>query len=84
MKKKEMLVHKIEKGIPTPKKYIHEKWKILFHEMKVGDSILLPVEEARAFIGSIYHHHGKDKFRSISRTNNSGEIRVWKILKDSA
>lgn len=71
---------KIDKNIPLPPLVRgNGKWQKLMREMQDGDSILLPRNEAKSLVASMYNQGIQPATRLEGFENMMRMIRVWKI-----
>ena len=63
---------KIDKDIPIPE--MRSKWRRIFNEMKIGDSIVLDEPNKHSCLSSAYRY----KVIVISKKLGENEYRVWK------
>lgn len=80
-----MKVGKIEKNVPFPE--VHSKFKFPWHEMEVGDSVLIKTGKTetvdilkRKVKGSARYYGVKSgkRFRSLINREENG-VRVWRV-----
>lgn len=67
---------KIEKNIPRPKNNKGGRYNVLVRAMECGDSVLLPIKEARSLRASICNAGFKSQ---LSREIGTEDFRVWKL-----
>ncbi len=68
---------KIEKGIPITHKKSESKYP--FHELEVGDSILVPLELAKKTRHAAHAIGDRFGYRFATRTQPNGDLRIWRI-----
>ena len=81
----------IEKNVPVtelrtgrPKRTKHAFWVELFNRMDENDSVLLSKKDSQTFYSTIRKEFGTDSFfRVLTRSQADGNIRVWKVKRDT-
>lgn len=66
---------KIEKGIPITPQIHGGKWKNIFLQMEVGDSIVVSKKEYH----SLYNCIKRQGMAIVYRAKKDGQYRVWKV-----
>lgn len=66
---------RFQKGIPVPETQRTKAY--IFREMEVGDSFLVPAEEAHAWRNAMHKASETGEFYFISRTVEGG-VRFWR------
>lgn len=71
-------VYTVESGIPIPDKETRKNF--MLGQMKVGDSILVPIKDRASVASSASHARAKTgKEFTTKKTDDGQHVRVWRI-----
>jgi hypothetical protein len=70
---------KVDKGVPLPKNIGRKLTKYPWHEMKVGDSFLVPTELALSLAANIAYRNRKFPEIKFVQRRVQGGYRVWRM-----
>jgi hypothetical protein len=70
-----------ESGVPFPKKMKATKSKYKFHDLAVGESVLITGRSVTLakVVGAAYQFGKNNKMKFKSRSVEGGGVRVWRI-----